>query len=1173
MLEPLAASVLNSILPSRPLATHLFASKSAFGMVVRSANSALPHDFFTPHPSGAKGKDKGKGKGRALPEEEHGACSSSSNGGLASSRSERNSESSEAVTSASVRALPVRQRTRRISGHKCLASGTSNHIPSLRSWMRHVHVAQQRHASSRPALAHSPPHSQALPDEHHVWQRIFKEVSAGRADVSPQEAWRTFESLWLHYGQPPGPASTTLAFLANLVLAVMRGEDGPVSQAVLQRWGQRLSSALQHVDPGINDMPSNIVRLRWNGLIVASMAMLGKLEDTMDGCSVLFHQGDRQDKTVLRAYALQVYTIVALSVFHYEGPVALLDFLVEHPWVVKYLSGHPDSPAVVPDIKRFAKMTLPLLQNIAHPLDLLKNARSVRSKRQLSAMGSILIRVAIAAGRDPYPILELLDRHRVYVPDEVVFLVIKGLARANSFDLASRLLERYSPEVEVKGVTRLRPGYHATGLFLASRRGDVAAADKLYSSLSQHNRAGADDKASYLHAYAVASKADRAAKLFEELFPAAHMPRSKQDRPNIVHYTIVIFAHAQVGDLDGVNLWLKRLSHAGLRPDLHVYSIILESLANRGDIDSMSSVLDQMRDMNIRLNSVLYTTLISILADRQDPMAAERIYKRAINDGVVPDRKMVTSILNAHVEAGSWDGVIRAFDYLTTPGRPGAALTIEVFNTLLKAYVLIGAPFRTVANVFRQLGDIDLRPDARTFALLIQSACDSGFMDIAEDLYQEMVRIAQEEKQTSLQANVYVLTIIMRGYLLTGRRLKAKLIMDRMKALGIEPNAVTYSHIMKAYSEQTKHEGTGVAEDLLRSLMSDEKRPWLLVERGRRLALETVYRPLLNAYARRELTFDVERVHREMMDAGGEPTLGTLTALLDVYRRTGNIEGVHSIWPEIRRLGQEYTRQNSLLVSGNSSEPAQTELGFILCVPLSIYVDALSAAGEHAEVAHVWKALKDDGLQFDSHNWNHLVTALIRAGEPHRAFDVVENVILKYQLQARRQRGRERDVHPSSPLTLDLPPAEEGDLRLPRPEAPLHNAARRAQASERATKRMRNMSGIDERVSQDFAHPLIMLHQLSPVWNTWRPHGATLTLLGHVLDHLRSGKLVQPVRPGADVAFEQAALDAEEIRRRTEAAGMVLDGIYNAFPRTVQLVSEYELMKRSSQRGMNEDSS
>ncbi|KAI9000808.1 hypothetical protein BD414DRAFT_472820 [Trametes punicea] len=1167
MLEPLAASVLNSILPSRPLAAHILSSKSAFGMSVRSANHVLPHDFFTPHMSGVKGK------GRALPEHEHGACSSNSSEDVLHSKTDL--FESEVASVPAPKALPTRQRTRRISAHKAFAPGVDSHIPSLRMWMRQVHQVQRRHASSRPAVVEMPRHPTPPPDQWHVWRKTFKDVSLGRSSVSPEHAWQAFEALWQPQGRPPGPPSAALAFLANLTLAVLQGQEGNLSQDVLLHWGKRLQTALHHIDPGVQDMPSNLVRVRWNGLVLASLAMLGRLEEAMEGCAMLFHQVDERHKNAQRGQMLQVYTVLVLSVYHYRGARAVLDLLTEHAWVNKYLTGSPHNPVMVPEVNRFAKVSRSVLSGITDPVSCLQDSLAVWSKARLSMMGSLLVRVASSAKRNAYPIIRLLQRESIPVPDEIVFQVVKHLARAGSFDLAAQLLLSLSPQIaRSQGGSRPRPDYHSTALFLASRSGDVAMADKHYKFLSQHLRADLDDKATYMHAYAVSGKPARVAELFDELFPTGPDHPSKQQRPNIVHYTTVIFAHAQVGDLDGVNVWLGKLSRAGLRPDLHVYSIILQSFASRGDIESMSTLLDQIRQNNVTLNAVTYTTLISTLAERQDPIAAERIYKRAIDEGVIPDRAMITAIMNAHVEAGSWHGAIRAFDYLNTPERPGAALTIEVFNTLMKAYVLIGAPFRIVANLFRQLGAAKLRPDVRTFALLIQSACDSGFMDIAEDLYKEMERLHTQESQTSLRTNVYILTIMMRGYLHLGRRLKAKGVLDRMKELGVQPNAITYASIMKAYSEQTTEGGTKVAEDLLKSLMTgSESKPWLQLERGRRIALETVFRPLLNAYAKKEMVDEVERVHREMMDAGTAPSLGSLTALLDVYRRTGNIQAVREVWPEIHRLGLEYTRQNSFLSAGQSGAPSLSGLGIVMCIPLSIYIDALSAAGEHPEVAHVWKALKDQGLLFDSHNWNHLVTALVRAGETHRAFDIVENVILKYQAQARQQQGRERDVHPSTPLTLDLPPPEEGDLPPTRPEAPLHNAPRRAEIVERSTKRLRNVSGLEERGAQDFAHPLHMLHQMSPVWNTWRPHGATLTLLGRVLDHLRSGNLIQPVRPNADVAFEQAALDVEELRRRTEAAGIILGGIYDAFPRTVQLVREYEIMKRSSQRGRPEDRS
>ncbi|KAI0638393.1 hypothetical protein C8Q77DRAFT_1188084 [Trametes polyzona] len=1153
MLEPLAATVLNSVLPSRPLATQFFASRSAFGMAVRTAAHALPHDFFTPHPSGVKGK------GKALPEDEHGLSSISS----VKEGTRCSGVVHETTTPSTPRTLSTRQRIRRSSGHRCLASGSGSHVPSLRTWSRQVQTAQRRHASTQPTASPPIQHPPASPEERQKWTQTFKDVAKGGSKVQPEVAWQAFASLLHHNRRAPGPPTTALAFLTNLATSVVREHLDTLSAELLQRWGSRLQEALHHIDPGIQDVPRNLVKVRWNMIHSVALAMLGNLDGALDALAALSRQLEPLNQRYLQGWIVQSSALVLPALYQYSGPRGLADWLLKNRQFHEILVRRSEEAGVVLPADFFSQTAYSLLSRLDDPVGYLEQVSRTLSRGQTAVWGSILIRATSRSRRDTYALLQLLQKMSLTVPAPTIFVVVKDLARAGSFDEAKKLLA----SVPSKGTaSRPGPGYLSTALFVAARQGDTEAAERHYTLFAQHYKPGSDDKATYMHAYAVAGNPGRVVELFHEFFP----PSSKDDpreRPNIVHYTTVMFAYSQVGDLNGVNHWLGELSRVGVRPDLHVYSVILQSFASQGDVDSMITLLDQMRDSGVYLTRFMYTTLIATLADRQDPLAAERLYKRAVNDGIVPDVKMVVSIMNAHVEAGSWHGVIRAFDYLNTPGRPGAAMTIGVYNTLMKAYVLIGAPFRIVVGVFRQLGAANVTPDARTFALLIQSACDSGFMDIAEDLYQEMERLAAEDGRTELRANVYVLTIILRGYLLTGRRMKAKEVLDRMKEKGLRPNAITYAGILKAYSEQSLNQGTVVAEEFLQSLVKDDDRPWLQSERGRRLVLETVYRPLLHAYVLKESTYDVERLHAEMTDAGGEPTLGTLTALLDVHRRTGDIDGVRTIWPQIHRLGLEYARLNSLLALEETSTPNLSGHGAVMCIPLSVYIDALSAAGEHAEVAHVWKKLKDEGLQFDSHNWNHLVTALVRAGEPHRAFDIVENVILKYQEQIRRRYAGERDAHPASPLTLDLPPAEEGELPPPRPEARLRSGARRSWTVERATRRMRHVESGDEAGSADFAHPLHILQQLSPLWNTWRPHGATLTLLGQVLEHLRAGRLVQPLRPGVDQHYEQAALNAEEVRQRTKAAGQVLGGIYDAFPRTVQLIREYELMRGSSRRG------
>ena len=59
---------------------------------------------------------------------------------------------------------------------------------------------------------------------------------------------------------------------------------------------------------------------------------------------------------------------------------------------------------------------------------------------------------------------------------------------------------------------------------------------------------------------------------------------------------------------------------------------------------------------------------------------------------------------------------------------------------------------------------------------------------------------------------------------------------------------------------------------------------------------------------------------------------------------------------------------------------------------------------------------------------------------------------------------------------------------------------------------------------------------------------------------------MQAVRPEVDVDFEQAAVDAAEILRRSDAAGRVLGGIHDRFPATLHLVREYDLMRRTAER-------
>lgn len=444
-------------------------------------------------------------------------------------------------------------------------------------------------------------------------------------------------------------------------------------------------------------------------------------------------------------------------------------------------------------------------------------------------------------------------------------------------------------------------------------------------------------------------------------------------------------------------------------------------------------------------------------------------------------------------------------------------------------------------------------PDSYTFALLIQSACDAGQMSIASDIFHEMDKLATYWDST-LYIDVYILTIIMAGYLRAGKRQQAKAVYDEMVARKIQPTAVTFSIMLNSYGNQRSQEALEIAEEFLKEVMANPDKTWAVPSHGKPSALELVYGPVIRGYSIMGQAEDVERMNEEYIAAGGVETLGTLSARFDVYRRTFQIDKVKELWPVIFELGVEHVKKLPILNEGDPS--VNRLLNNILCLPLSMYIDALSAAGEHEEIALVWKAFQDQGFTFDAHNWNHLSVALVRAGQVERAFQIVESVILPYQDQAQNLIAS-RNTNPKSPLMDD----EENDRVALDSQVQL-----RQTASKRFPNITRNMREAtwqiekdEENHADDLAYPMHILHQISPAWNVWKVHTSVSRVLLKATEDLREGNLPMPVKPKG----ERHLQDYEEVDDETNIrANVLLDRLFVEYPRTCAMLLEFEGRER-----------
>jgi len=397
---------------------------------------------------------------------------------------------------------------------------------------------------------------------------------------------------------------------------------------------------------------------------------------------------------------------------------------------------------------------------------------------------------------------------------------------------------------------------------------------------------------------------------------------------------------------------------------------------------------------------------------------------------------------------------------------------------------------------------------------------------------------------------------------------KAKLVLDEMVQRGIEPSSISIATLLKSHGLGARNqtsESLALAEEFIKSL-SPKGAEWNKPCKDRKSALEHVYGPLLNAYCRAKSPEEIERLYRDMLDAGGRPTLGILTLLLNSYRGAKQPEPVKQLWPQIVQLALDHSESTKAIQGIPEAVSLRSRLkDSILCIPLSIYIDAMSVAGYHDEVVKAWEEYKVLGFGFDSHNWNHLVVALIRAGKIEYAFEAVEKIILPYWDKWKSPRDvLVREIERIEKLDNaddDGPPDPSGDST-----GTSHIELRR-RTKPKVLGTTLNLTRSDPIIAaglfdtDNIVRPLRLLQHITPNWNVWRPHLTVIQMLIMVMARLDSGYVINPVR-GDEVDEDWDDMDPEVKHQIRQKARLQFERILQNYPQTVKIIRAYDTVAR-----------
>ncbi|KAI0032954.1 hypothetical protein K488DRAFT_48766 [Vararia minispora EC-137] len=826
-----------------------------------------------------------------------------------------------------------------------------------------------------------------------------------------------------------------------------------------------------------------------------------------------------------------------LTIAH--GAEAVLSFLVTHwPAIGKFVC----NPVIrLSNGQALREALYPMVDGIAFPDAFVAGRAGEGDTKARYRTGTLLVSLFIArrSPHDAFNVFDALNVQGIHLPATQLLSLTRALLRSRARELAIQVFENLSRTQSPPSSRTILFTYHSTGLKLYATLGNVERAAYFFGRLEEHGWVNKPRIAQMLHAYAMGSDVNGAIELFERYFG-----RDGSLTAEVYHYTEVILAHERTNKVQGIRHWLERMVQAGIEPDRAVYSIMARHFVNQRELKSVAVLLDQMIDRGFKLPREVFTTVIHALGQRRDPRAAEALYTRALEIGVKPDRMMNAALMDAHVEAGSWIGALRVFDYMMNQSSHQDRPQAHEFNTLIKVYVLSGAPFSGVRNILRRMEGLGIKPTLHTFSLALQSAADHHYMDVALGLYRRLEELARDDT-SGFEVSVYARTIMISGYLRAGRSSKARRMYEEMLALGIKPTTPTYNAIIHRLARPTSWGGLTHSRRYLDDVMSMEDKSWYEETRSPARELATVHAPVMNRLAREGRAQEAQELYDTVVKAGGAHELGIAAIQLNAYRNAQDLAGARRIWERSLALAVRESETGTLLhgaqLDADAPRPRLRPTGYLRAL-LSIYMDLLSRLGHHSEVAKVWATVQETGAGFDAHNWNHLVVVLIRAGEVFRAFSVVERVLLPTQARARAiirgTSGEEYKPPLDSPLTFarDAAAVEPDPLEAAeaanRPDS-LTGLGRffSALAARRIARNHPHLlPKVPDQVQPGvFEHPLEVLRRIAPGFNEWRVHSGVRRVLTAVLTHISQGKVVLPLQGEVDESPDFEPPDPREL--------------------------------------------